>query len=94
MGVLDHRYTLLLKLKGYSYWEAVIVDKFSTIVPYLYLQFTHSAAAEAFKLRLWDADRVNDPIGMASDTDGCQKSRQGPILSIFRCIQLNQVKSE
>ena len=31
---------------------------------------------------------------MASDADGCQKCRQGPILSIFRCIQLDQVKSE
>ena len=57
----------------------MIVQKFSAIVPYLYLQFTHSAAAEAFKLRVWDADRVNVPIGMASDADGCQKCRRGPI---------------
>ena len=72
----------------------MIVEKLSTIFPYLYLQFIHSPTLEVFVFWVLDTNGVNIPKGMASNTNTGEKGRLGTIHDIFRCIQLVQVHME
>ena len=57
----------------------MIVEKFSIISPYHYLQLIHSPTLESFVFWVLNANGVNVPKGMASNANTGEKGGGGAI---------------